>query len=135
MLGGYGRPTKKIGLIHSMFRPSDDACLYPFLIPSNLFAVSVLRKIAPVHREARGDNAAATEAEALAAEVAAALKAHAQIDDGKGGQVWAYETDGFAPPLFMDDVYVQSLSGHPRIGLAATTGNDMQGETGVTIRG
>src|SRR3546814_9231029 len=40
MLGGYGRPTKKIGLIHSMFRPSDDACLYPFLIPSNLFAVS-----------------------------------------------------------------------------------------------
>src|SRR3546814_17432275 len=38
MLGGYGRPTKKIGLIHSMFRPSDDACLYPFLIPSNLFA-------------------------------------------------------------------------------------------------
>src|SRR3546814_20755690 len=41
MLGGYGRPTKKIGLIHSMFRPSDDACLYPFLIPSNLFAVSV----------------------------------------------------------------------------------------------
>src|SRR3546814_17582285 len=33
MLGGYGRPTKKIGLIHSMFRPSDDACLYPFLIP------------------------------------------------------------------------------------------------------
>src|SRR3546814_4930963 len=66
MLGGYGRPTKKIGLIHSMFRPSDDACLYPFLIPSNLFAVSVLRKIAEVHREARGDSAAAADAEALA---------------------------------------------------------------------
>ena len=115
MLGGYGRPTKKIGLIHSMFRPSDDACLYPFLIPSNLFAVSVLRKIATVHREARGDNAAATDAEALAAEVDAALKAHALIDDGKGGQVWAYEIDGFGNTIFMDDANVPSLSGLPLI--------------------
>src|SRR3546814_16018760 len=98
-----------------MFRPSDDACLYPFLIPSNLFAVSVLRKIAAVHREARGDNAAATEAEALAAEVDAALKAHALIDDGKGGQVWAYEIDGFGNYIFMDDANVPSLSGLPLI--------------------
>src|SRR3546814_5585324 len=46
-------------------------------------------------REARGDNAAATDAEALAAEVETALKAHALIDDGTDGQVWAYEIDGF----------------------------------------
>ena len=31
-LNGYGYPTKKVGLIHSMFRPSDDATIYPFLI-------------------------------------------------------------------------------------------------------
>jgi meiotically up-regulated gene 157 (Mug157) protein len=111
MLGGYGRPTKKIGLIHSMFRPSDDACLYPFLIPSNLFAVSVLRKIAQVYREARGDDAAAADAEALAAEVEAALKAHALIPDGRGGEVWAYEIDGFGNSVFMDDANVPSLSG------------------------
>ena len=30
--GGWGNPTHKIGLIHSMFRPSDDATFYPFLI-------------------------------------------------------------------------------------------------------
>src|SRR3546814_11567942 len=77
MLGGYGRPTKKIGLIHSMFRPSDDACLYPFLLPSNLCAVSVLRKIAPVHREARGDTAPAPDAQARPGGVEAALKANA----------------------------------------------------------
>src|SRR3546814_13290484 len=77
-----------------MFRPSDDACLYPFLIPSNLFAVSVLRKIAEVHREARGDSAAAADAEALAAEVEAGLKRHELIPDGKGGQEWPYEIDG-----------------------------------------
>src|SRR3546814_764177 len=100
-----------------MFRPSDDACLYPFLIPSNLFAVSVLRKVAEVHREARGDAAAATDAEALAAEVEAALKAHALIDDGKGGQVWAYEIDGFGNHVFMDDANVPSLSGLALIGV------------------
>lgn len=111
MLGGYGRPTRKIGLIHSMFRPSDDACLYPFLIPSNLFAVSVLRKIAQVHREARGDAAAAGDAEALAAEVEGVLKQHALIPDGQGGQVWAYEIDGFGNWIFMDDANVPSLSG------------------------
>ncbi|GGO92361.1 glycoside hydrolase family 125 protein [Stakelama pacifica] len=117
MLGGYGRPTKKIGLIHSMFRPSDDACLYPFLIPSNLFAVSVLRRIAEVHRGARGDEGAAREAEALAQEVEGALRDHALIPDGKGGQVWAYEIDGMGNWVFMDDANVPSLSGLALLGV------------------
>lgn len=43
---GYGNPTKKIGLIHSMFRPSDDSTIYPFLISSNMFAVVSLREVA-----------------------------------------------------------------------------------------
>jgi uncharacterized protein len=30
---GYGAPTKKVGMIHCGFRPSDDACKWPFLIP------------------------------------------------------------------------------------------------------
>jgi meiotically up-regulated gene 157 (Mug157) protein len=117
-MSGYGAPTRKIGLIHSMFRPSDDACVYPFLIPSNLFAVSVLRKVAQVHRETRCDEAAAVEAEALAAEVDAALKAHALMPDGQGGQVWAYEIDGFGNASFMDDANVPSLSGLALIGAA-----------------
>lgn len=115
ILDGYGAPTRKIGLIHSMFRPSDDACIYPFLIPSNLFAVSALRKVAQVHREARGDADAAAAAEALANEVEAALKAHALVPDGKGGEVWAYEIDGFGNWVFMDDANVPSLSGLPVI--------------------
>jgi hypothetical protein len=34
---GYGRPTKPVGLICSMFGPSDDATVFPFLVPSNFF--------------------------------------------------------------------------------------------------
>jgi meiotically up-regulated gene 157 (Mug157) protein len=118
MFGGYGAPTRKVGLIHSGFRPSDDACVYPFLIPSNLLAVSALRMLATVLREARGDAAAAERAEALAAEVEAALRAHGRMPDGKGGEVWAYEVDGFGNAVFMDDANVPSLSALPLLGSA-----------------
>ncbi len=118
MFEGYGAPTRKVGLIHSMFRPSDDACLYPFLIPSNLFAVSALRMLATVQRAARGDMAGATDSETLATEVEAALRAHGRMPDGQGGEVWAYEVDGFGNAIFMDDANVPSLSGLPLLGAA-----------------
>ena len=118
MFGGLGAPTRKVGLIHSMFRPSDDATFYPFLIPSNLFAVSALRMLAQVQREARGDEAAAGAAEALATEVEAALAAHGRMPDGKGGEVWAFEADGYGNTIFMDDANVPSLSGLPLLGAA-----------------
>ncbi|HUD92126.1 glycoside hydrolase family 125 protein [Sphingobium sp.] len=118
MFDGFGAPTRKVGLIHSGFRPSDDACLYPFLIPSNLFAVSALRMLAQVLNEARGDADAAQECAALAAEVEAALRAHGQMDDGRGGKVWAFEVDGFGNAIFMDDANVPSLSGLPLLGAA-----------------
>jgi meiotically up-regulated gene 157 (Mug157) protein len=121
MFEGYGAPTRKVGLIHSMFRPSDDACLYPFLIPSNLFAVSALRMLATVQREARGDMAGATDSEALATEVEAALRKHGRMPDGQGGEVWAYEVDGFGNAIFMDDANVPSLSGLPLLGAADRT--------------
>ncbi len=121
MFEGLGAPTKKVGLIHSMFRPSDDATLYPFLIPSNLFAVSALRMMATVQREARGDTAAATDAEALATEVEAALRQYGKMPDGQGGEVWAYEVDGFGNAVFMDDANVPSLSGLPLLGAADRT--------------
>ena len=39
VFNGTGRPLKPNGLIASMFRPSDDATLFGFLIPSNIFAM------------------------------------------------------------------------------------------------
>lgn len=118
MFDGFGAPTRKIGLIHSGFRPSDDACLYPFLIPSNLFAVSALGMLAKVLRDVRNDDAAARDAEALAAEVKQALDAHGKMPDGQGGEVWAYEVDGYGNAIFMDDANVPSLSALPLLGSA-----------------
>jgi meiotically up-regulated gene 157 (Mug157) protein len=118
MFAGYGAPTRRVGLIHSMFRPSDDACTLPFLIPSNLFAVSALRMLAQVHNEARGDAVAAQDCVALAAEVQAALDAHGKMPDGQGGEVWAYEVDGYGNAIFMDDANVPSLCGLALLGAA-----------------
>lgn len=111
LLWGEGHPTRKVGLIHSGFRPSDDACLYPFLIPSNLFAVTTLRELAVVAAQARGDTALAADATALADEVAEALRQYGTMTLRDGRRVWAYEVDGFGNAVFMDDANVPSLSG------------------------
>ena len=43
---GFGSPVNPVGLIASVFRPSDDATTFLFLVPSNFMAVSSLNKAA-----------------------------------------------------------------------------------------
>jgi meiotically up-regulated gene 157 (Mug157) protein len=109
-LSGYGNPARPVGLIFSMFRPSDDACIFPLFVPGNAFAVVSLRQLATMSRALHHDHDFAADCEALAKEVETALRQHAQIRDEKGGAVWAYEVDGFGNQLFMDDANVPSLS-------------------------
>jgi meiotically up-regulated gene 157 (Mug157) protein len=120
-LGGYGNPTRKVGLIHSIFRPSDDACLYPFLVPSNLFAVVALRQLAEIFSEEVGDHAFADDSEALADELEEAIREHAVADHPTHGPVYAYEVDGFGNALFVDDANVPSLLALPYLGAAGSS--------------
>jgi meiotically up-regulated gene 157 (Mug157) protein len=120
-LGGYGNPTRKVGLIHSMFRPSDDACVYPFLVPSNLFAVVALGQLAEIFWEELGDRAFAEECEEFAGEIAAALRDYAVVEHPIRGRVYAYEVDGFGNALFMDDANVPSLLALPYLGAVETS--------------
>ena len=110
-LAGVGVPTRKHGLIHSAFRPSDDACTFPCNIPGNLFAVATLRELALMARGVLKDEGLASEATALAAEVEKAVFAHGVMVLPDGRQVLAYETDGYGNHLFMDDANVPSLLG------------------------
>ncbi len=110
-LAGVGSPTRKTGLIHSAFRPSDDACTFPCNIPGNLFAVATLRELTVLARSVLNDEALAQEASALAAEVEAAVFKHGTMVLPDGRQVFAYETDGYGNHLFMDDANVPSLLG------------------------
>ncbi len=106
---GYGSPVKPVGLIASAFRPSDDATFLPFLIPSNFFAVTSLRKAAEILEIVNGETALAKESLALAQEVEDALKKYAIHDHPKYGKIYAFEVDGFGNQLLMDDANVPSL--------------------------
>ena len=113
---GLGNPVKPVGLIASAFRPSDDATVFEFLVPSNFFAVSSLRKAADILHDVNGDMARAEECMALADEVDSALKEYAVYDHPEYGPIYAYEVDGFGNRLLGDDSNVPSLLAMPYLG-------------------
>ena len=114
--GGKGALAKgNIGLIWSAFRPSDDACVYGYLIPSNMLAVVVLRNISEIAREVYGDEKLSQEAAAFAEEVDEAIRKYAPLPYIPE-TIYAYEVDGFGQYLVMDDGNLPSLLSMPYIG-------------------
>ncbi|HZW65326.1 MAG TPA: glycoside hydrolase family 125 protein [Hanamia sp.] len=122
-LSGYGYPVKPVGLIGSMFRPSDDATIFPFLIPSNFFAVVSLRNAAEMVNSISKNKQLAEKCNALANEVDNALKKYAVINSPQAGKIYAYEINGFGSFNLMDDANIPSLLSLPY--LNAVSENDM----------
>jgi len=112
-LNGYGYPVKPTGLICSAFRPSDDATIYMYLVPSNFFAVVSLKQAAEMVRQISKDETLANELQSLAAEVEHALQQHAIIDHAQYGRIYAYEVNGYGSYNLMDDANVPSLLSLP----------------------
>lgn len=113
---GNGAPVKPVGLIVSSFRPSDDATTLQFLVPSNFFAVTSLRKAAEILVQVNKNDALANECKALADEVETALKKYATYNHPEFGTIYAFEVDGFGNHLLMDDANVPSLLAMPYLG-------------------
>ena len=113
---GLGNPVKPVGLIVSTFRPSDDATTLQYLVPSNFFAVSSLRKAAEILTTVNKKTALANECKALANEVETALKKYAVYNHPKYGKIYAFEVDGFGNHMLMDDANVPSLLAMPYLG-------------------
>ena len=114
--GGYGNPTHKNGLIHSMFRPSDDATFYPYLISSNIFAVVSLTQISEIFNTNFSSLNIDNQFIELANEVDEAIKNYAIFDRKEFGKIYALEIDGFGNALFMDDANVPNLLSIPYLG-------------------
>ena len=113
---GYGNPIVPVGLIVSIFRPSDDATTWPFLIPSNYFAARSLRQIAEIADTVLKDESLGSDATKLADEVDAALAKYARATHPQHGEIIPYETDGYYNYNFMDDANVPSLLSMPYLG-------------------
>tara|TARA_R110000868_G_scaffold131361_2_gene341379 strand:- start:21193 stop:22617 length:1425 start_codon:yes stop_codon:yes gene_type:complete len=112
-LKGFGYPVKPVGLICSAFRPSDDATVFSFLIPSNFFAVISLKQAAEMVSEILRDQVLERELIMLSTEVKNALKEHAIYNHPIYGNIYAFEIDGYGNHLLMDDANVPSLLSLP----------------------
>ncbi|PIO47237.1 MAG: metal-independent alpha-mannosidase [[Chlorobium] sp. 445] len=113
---GLGLPTRKIGLIHSTFRPSDDACLFPLLIPSNFFATVSLRQLAEMAEAELNNPAFASACRTFADELEHTLEQYAKREHLHYGPCYAFETDGYSNYYFMDDGNLPSLISLPYLG-------------------
>ena len=115
-MGGYGYKVNPVGLIASTFRPSDDATVFPFLVPSNFFAVASLKQAAEMVRTIANDNRLADELAALSDEVRRALQKYAIVDHPEYGKIYAFEIDGFGSAYLGDDANVPNLLSLPYLG-------------------
>lgn len=98
-----------IGMTWSGFRPSDDACIYGYLVPSNMFAAVILDYIAEIAGTVCTDAALAEEAAALSDSIREGIERFAITKKEGYGRVYAYEVDGFGQYNLMDDANVPSL--------------------------
>ncbi len=120
-MNGYGYPARPNGLICSMFRPSDDATVYSYLIPSNFFAVTSLKQASEMAKTISKDSKLAADLASLANEVDAALKKHAITTHPSFGKIYAFEVNGFGSYNLMDDANVPSLLAMPYLGSVTTS--------------
>jgi len=113
---GRGRPVGYTGMIWTGFRPSDDACYYNFLIPSEMFAVVALGDMAEIERDVYHDVVKAREAKALRDEVQKGIQTYGLVLVPKYGYIYAYEVDGLGHAILTDDANIPSLLSAPYIG-------------------
>jgi len=116
---GTGYPARACGLTRTPFRPSDDAAVFPYLIPANAMAVVCLRRMADLLGDVLGEEDRARAARALADGIDEAIRACGVIHHPHAGRVFAYEVDGYGSALFMDDANLPSLLSLPYLGYVA----------------
>ena len=112
-LGGYGYPVKPNGLICSMFRPSDDATVFPYLVPSNWFATASLSQLYIIFKDGLINNDLAKIIYNLNAEIVTALKKIAIHNHPTFKLIIPYEINGFGSFNLMDDANIPSLLSMP----------------------
>ncbi len=113
---GRGTAVGYTGMTWSGFRPSDDACQYGYLIPSNMMAVVGLRYMAEMLEAGYQDHDLSKRAFDLASQIDAGIQAFGRYEHPEFGTIYAYETDGLGHFNLMDDANSPSLLAIPYLG-------------------
>lgn len=120
-LSGTGNPVNSYsGLVRSAFRPSDDACIYQFLIPSNIHLLVELQKLVPYLQRYNDPPVMSSTLSAVFEKfiqnIESGIQQHAIINHKKYGKVYAFEVDGYGGVNIMDDANLPSLLSLPDLG-------------------
>ncbi|MBQ8209991.1 MAG: glycoside hydrolase family 125 protein [Clostridia bacterium] len=113
---GKGPDYAYTGMVRSAFRPSDDRCIYPFLVPANMFIIATLNELSANLKKADIEDKYAHISSKLCKEIENGIEKYATIDTEEFGRIYAYEVDGLGNTLLMDDANVPSLLSLPYLG-------------------
>lgn len=113
---GLGAKVAETGMTWSGFRPSDDACEYGYLVPSNMFAVVVLGYLETIFTTIRKNDELKQKAVQLKEEIQRGIQEHAFTKNSQGETIYAYEVDGLGNALIMDDSNIPNLIAAPYLG-------------------
>jgi meiotically up-regulated gene 157 (Mug157) protein len=113
---GKGSPVAPTGLLWSGFRPSDDRCVYGYLIPSNAFAVVILEYLVELFETVLKDKEIVETSLALIKDIEAGMEKFGYTKNRAGEKVFAYEVDGLGHATLMDDSNVPNLIALPYLG-------------------
>lgn len=113
---GRGSEVAVTGMTWSGFRPSDDRCIYHYLVPSNMFAVVVLDYLVELADIVDFPEGLVDQISTLRAEIQTGIENHAIVENKAGEKVYAYEVDGLGNYSLTDDPNVPSLLSLPYLG-------------------
>jgi hypothetical protein len=113
---GLGNPVAYTGMIWSGYRPSDDPCLYNYLIPSEMMAVQALAALGEIENSVYRDETKAKKAMSLRVAVHDGIQRYGIVHTAKYGDMYAYEVDGRGSSLMQDDANIPSLLSAPYLG-------------------
>ncbi len=131
----WGAMVPEVPLVPTLCRPSDDYSKFPYLIPANMFVVSVLDQVRSMLDDGlwTGSVVDASLVKALSASIRQAISDYGIVKRLDGSRIYAYEVSGEIPSPtlngdesndskvlsavnLMDDAGVPSLLSGPYIG-------------------
>ncbi|MEY8345706.1 metal-independent alpha-mannosidase [Niallia circulans] len=113
---GRGADVVPTGMTWSGFRPSDDACTYGYLVPSNMFASVVLGYLIEIYEDVLKITEQVPVFQKLKEEIEKGIEEFAVVRNQNGEEIYAYEVDGKGNFTIMDDSNIPNLLSAPYLG-------------------